>query len=251
MNTPLLEIRGLKKKYGSLTVTDNVSLTVNANELHALIGPNGAGKTTLVSQISGQLMPDSGSILLESEDIARLPTPQRTRRGVGRSFQITSIFSSLTAQENVALAVRASLGQSRGFWKPASAYGQARQHALDLLEQVGLGDCGDAPCNELAHGQLRQLELALALAARPRILVLDEPMAGLGPVEARHMVELLASLKNECAILLIEHDMDAVFALADRISVLVAGRVVLSGSVDDVRNSDEVRQAYLGDDDEA
>lgn len=249
MSAPLLEVRGLNKKYGSLAVTDGVSLTVKKGELHALIGPNGAGKTTLIGQISGQLMPDSGRIFLESEDITSLAPPRRTQRGVGRSFQITSIFSSMTAQENVALAVRATLGQSFRFWKPASVYIEARQKADELLSRVGLDDCGTAPCNELAHGQLRQLELALALAAAPKVLVLDEPMAGLGPVEAHHMVGLLAELKKDHGILLIEHDMDAVFALADRISVLVAGRIVLSGTADDVRNSDEVRQAYLGDDD--
>lgn len=249
MSAPLLEVRGLNKKYGSLTVTEGVSLTVKKGELHALIGPNGAGKTTLIGQISGQLMPDAGRIFLDGEDITSLEPPQRTQRGVGRSFQITSIFSSMTAQENVALAVRATLGQSYRFWKPASGYIQARQRAEELLRLVGLGDCGNAPCNELAHGQLRQLELALALAAAPKVLVLDEPMAGLGPIEAHHMVGLLETLKKDHGVLLIEHDMDAVFALADRISVLVAGRIVLSGTADDVRNSDEVRQAYLGDDD--
>lgn len=249
MSAPLLEVQALGKKYGALVVTDGVSLMVNKGELHALIGPNGAGKTTLISQIAGQLMPDSGRIFLEGEDITSLAPPQRTQRGVGRSFQITSIFSSMTAQENVALAVRASLGQSFRLWKPASQYEQAREKAYELLALVGLGGCGHAPCNELAHGQLRQLELALALAAAPKVLVLDEPMAGLGPVEAQHMVGLLQALKKDYGILLIEHDMEAVFALADRISVLVAGRIVLSGTADDVRNSDEVRQAYLGDDD--
>lgn len=249
MSALLLEVRELNKKYGSLTVTDDVSLTVNTRELHALIGPNGAGKTTLIGQISGQVAPDSGCIFLEGKDITSLAPARRTQQGVGRSFQITSIFSSMTAHENVALVVRASLGQSFRFWRPASAYMQAGEKAEKLLHLVGLGDCGGSPCNELAHGQLRQLELALALAAAPKVLVLDEPMAGLGPVEARHMVDLLETLKKDYGILLIEHDMDAVFALADRISVLVAGRIVLSGTADDVRNSDEVRRAYLGDDD--
>jgi len=250
MNSPLLELAGLRKAYGALTVTDDVSLTVSEGEIHALIGPNGAGKTTLVGQISGLLPSDAGHIRFGGQDITALGTPQRTRLGLGRSFQITSVFGSMSALENVALAVRARMGTGFRFWRPASGYVQAQHEAEAILETVGLGGLAQAPCGQLAHGQLRQLELAIALAARPRLLVLDEPMAGLGPVESRQMTQLLAALKAQYSILLIEHDMEAVFSLADRISVLVAGRLVFSGSAQQVRDSEVVQRAYLGDDDE-
>tara|TARA_R110000851_G_scaffold73980_2_gene163261 strand:+ start:23333 stop:24088 length:756 start_codon:yes stop_codon:yes gene_type:complete len=248
--TALLEIQNLKKSYGALCVTDDVSLTVEKGEIHALIGPNGAGKTTLVGQLSGLVPSDSGRIYFEGRDITGLATADRARLGLGRSFQITSVFPTLSALENVALVVRAHAGLGFHFWKAANRYEQAQQKAAEWLAKVGLAQASQGPCAELAHGELRQLELAMALAANPRLLVLDEPMAGLGPAESQQMVHLLAELKKQYGILLIEHDMDAVFSLADRISVLVSGRVVFSGSVDEVRESEVVQRAYLGDDDE-
>ncbi|MAL02327.1 MAG: ABC transporter ATP-binding protein [Alcaligenaceae bacterium] len=248
--TPLLEIKNLKKSYGALTVTDDVSLTVEKGEIHALIGPNGAGKTTLVGQLSGLVPSDSGRIYFEGKDITGLTTAERAQLGLGRSFQITSVFPTLSALENVALVVRAHAGLGFHFWKAAHRYEAAQKKASEWLAKVGLAQAGDGPCAELAHGELRQLELAMALAANPQLLVLDEPMAGLGPTESQQMVQLLAELKQHYGVLLIEHDMDAVFSLADRISVLVSGRVVFSGSVDEVRESEVVQRAYLGDNDE-
>lgn len=251
MTDTLLALCNLKKAYGALLVTDDVSLSVKPNEIHALIGPNGAGKTTLVGQISGLLSSDSGQVFFMGRDVSSLKTPERTRLGLGRSFQITSVFTSMSALENVALAVRARSGESFHLWKSAKRFLAAQDEARNLLADVGLASMEDYACNRLAHGQLRQLELAIALAVRPTLLVLDEPMAGLGPTESSQMVELLSRLKHQYGILLIEHDMNAVFALADRISVLVSGRVVFSGSVDEVRNSELVQKAYLGDDDES
>lgn len=249
MEAPLLKLTVLCKRYGALAVTDGVSMDVCDGEIHALIGPNGAGKTTLVGQISGLVNSDSGQIALLGQDVSKLDAPSRARMGLGRSFQITSVFPSMTALENVALAVRAREGHGFHFWKAAGDYAGAQRQAHEILGMTGAGHLADVPSIQLAHGELRQLELAMALAIKPRLLVLDEPMAGLGTVESRQMVDLLGRLKAHYGILLIEHDMEAVFALADRVSVLVAGRVVCTGSVDDIRNSELVRQAYLGDGD--
>jgi branched-chain amino acid transport system ATP-binding protein len=249
MTEPLLRLVDLRKRYGALAVTDGVSLDVRAGEIHALIGPNGAGKTTLVGQIAGLLKPDSGQVLLLGQDITALDAPARARLGLGRSFQITSVFASMSALENVALAVRARAGHGFHFWQAASSDARAQTRARQILDMTGVGHLADAPAAQLAHGELRQLELAMALAVEPRLLVLDEPMAGLGAGESRQMVDLLAQLKTRYGMLLIEHDMDAVFALADRVSVLVAGRVVCTGSPAEIRDSDLVRQAYLGDSD--
>lgn len=250
MSHALLKLEDVRKAYGALAVTDGVSLSVNPSEIHGLIGPNGAGKTTLVGQISGLITPDSGRIFFKDSDISSVPASSRTRMGMGRSFQITSIFSSMSALENVALAVKAKQGHCFQFWKAANQYHEVQNKAAHILSTVGLGGLENTPCDELGHGELRQLELGIALAAEPKLLVLDEPMAGLSPVETRQMVELLTKLKASYGILLIEHDMDAVFALADRISVLVAGKVVFTGTAEDVRNSKLVQRAYLGDDDE-
>lgn len=249
MRQPLLQLENLYKCYGALTVTDHVSLDVLPGEIHALIGPNGAGKTTLVGQISGLVSSDSGQVLLMQKEVTHLGAPERARLGLGRSFQITSIFSSMTALENVALAVRVQEGSCFSFWRPAHTDKIIEKKALGLLETVGLIEAQHTTSQNLAHGELRQLELAMALALNPHLLVLDEPMAGLGTVESQQMVMLLQSLKSKYGMLLIEHDMDAVFALADRISVLVAGKVVCTGTADDIRNSELVRQAYLGEDD--
>ncbi|MGO8867140.1 MAG: ABC transporter ATP-binding protein [Alphaproteobacteria bacterium] len=247
MAEALLAIEGLVKRFGGLTATDQVSLEVPAGELHAVIGPNGAGKTTLIAQLAGELMPDGGSIRFAGEDVTRLPTYRRVRRGLARSFQITSVFREFTTLDNVALAVQAQAGHSFRFWRPARAEAALREPARAILEQVGLGARADVPAAILAHGEKRALEIALALAGRPRLLMLDEPMAGMGPEDSARMVRFLSTLRGKLTILLIEHDMDAVFALADRITVLVYGRAIASGTPQAIRSNAEVREAYLGE----
>ncbi|WP_238119440.1 MULTISPECIES: ABC transporter ATP-binding protein [unclassified Xanthobacter] len=247
MAEPLLSIRHLRKAYGALQVTDGVSLDVRPGEIHAVIGPNGAGKTTLVSQIAGEVVPDGGQILFAGADITRLPVHKRARRGLARSFQITSVLAGFTALENVALAVAAAQGHTFRFIRPARSDRTALEAAAALLEQVGLGARAQVPAADLSHGEKRALELAMALAGRPRLLLLDEPMAGTGHEESAAMVRLLEQVRGAAGILLVEHDMDAVFRLADRISVLVAGRVIACGSADEVKADAGVRAAYLGD----
>jgi len=248
MAEALLSVHGLVKRFGGLVATDQLSLEVPEGELHAVIGPNGAGKTTVVAQIAGELRPDGGRIRFAGEDITTLPAHLRAARGLARSFQITSIFREFTALDNVALAVQAHAGHSFRFWRRARAEPSLRDPALAILERVGLGGRADAPAATLAHGEKRALEIALALASRPRLLLLDEPTAGMGPEESARLVRMLATLKGTLTILLIEHDMDAVFALADRITVLVYGRAIATGAPAAIRGNDEVRQAYLGED---
>jgi branched-chain amino acid transport system ATP-binding protein len=250
MSECLLEIEGLYKSFGALVATDNVSLTIPIGETHALIGPNGAGKTTLLGQLTGELAPDAGAIRFAGRDITNLATAERARLGLARSFQITSIFPSFTAEGNVALAVQARQPHSFRFWRPAKHIARLHEPARNLLAQLGLAPFGDHVAGRMSHGQHRQIELGMALATRPKMLLLDEPMAGLGIEESREMSALLASVKGHYTILLIEHDMDVVFALADRISVLVAGRIVASGSPEEIRNSRDVRVAYLGEEDD-
>ncbi|HEY7666311.1 MAG TPA: ABC transporter ATP-binding protein [Xanthobacteraceae bacterium] len=250
MSEFLLEIDHLSKAFGALRATDDVTLAVRKGETHALIGPNGAGKTTLVGQLTGELKPDAGRIVFGGRDITALSTARRARLGLARSFQITSIFASLSAEGNVALAVQATEPHSFRFWQPAERIARLRAPARSLLADVGLGRVGNVAASRMSHGQHRQLELGMALATRPRMLLLDEPMAGLGIEESRAMSKLLASLKGQYTILLIEHDMDVVFSLADRISVLVGGRIVASGSADEIRNHPGVRVAYLGEEDD-
>ena len=250
MSEHLLEIEHLRKAFGALVATDDVTLRVRRGETHALIGPNGAGKTTLIGQLTGELAPDAGRIIFDGRDITRLPTAQRARLGLARSFQITSIFDSFSAEGNVALAVQATERHSFRFWQPAERIARLRQPARKLLGDVGLGGVGHLVASRMSHGQHRQLELGMALATHPVMLLLDEPMAGLGSEESRAMSKLLASVKGQYTILLIEHDMDVVFALADRISVLVGGRIVASGSADEIRNDPGVRVAYLGEEDD-
>jgi branched-chain amino acid transport system ATP-binding protein len=249
MKRPALEVQHLCKLFGALKATDDLSLTVEDGELHAIIGPNGAGKSTLISQLSGQLLPDSGSIRLFGEDVTRLPMPQRVRRGIVRSFQITSLCREFTALTNVALAVQARAGHSFRFFGNAQDDPRLTMPAMDALERVGLADRAHVAAGHLAHGEQRQLELAIALAAAPRLLLLDEPMAGMGLDESMKVVELLRSLKGQYTIVLVEHDMDAVFALADRISVLVYGHCIASGSPEQIRKDPAVNDAYLGEDD--
>jgi len=243
----ILAVAGLRKAFGALVATDGVSLEVREGETHAIIGPNGAGKTTLIGQLAGNLRPDEGRILFAGEDVTRLSAPQRARKGFARSFQITSIYRDFTALDNVALAVQAHAGHSFRFWRPAREEAALRDPAREVLREVGLAGRAAALAAELAHGEQRQLEVAMALATRPRLLLLDEPVAGMGLEESQRMVQLLARLKGRLSMILVEHDMDAVFTLADRISVLVYGRIVASGAPAEVRANPEVRRAYLGE----
>jgi len=247
MSQPLLQVDNLAKRFEGIVATDDLSLGVAAGELHAVIGPNGAGKTTLISQLAGQLTPDSGRIHFEGRDITALPMYRRSSLGLARSFQITSLFLDLSVLDNVALAVQAHAGHSFRFWRNARSEAVLREPARAALERVGLGGRADLPASALSHGEHRQIELAMALVGAPRMLLLDEPMAGLGPEESARMVEMLRALKKEVTILLVEHDMEAVFALADRITVLVYGRVIASGAPAEIRANAAVREAYLGE----
>jgi branched-chain amino acid transport system ATP-binding protein len=228
--------------------TDDVSLEVSEGETLAVIGPNGAGKTTLIAQLAGNLRPDTGDIRLHGADITRLGAAARSRLGLARSFQITSIFREFTALDNVALAVQAHAGHSFRFWRPARREAALREPALAVLAEVGLRERADVEAGTLAHGEQRQLEIAMALATRPRLLLLDEPVAGMGVDESQRMVHLLRALRGRHTIVLVEHDMDVVFALADRVAVMVYGRVIAVGSTSEVRANPEVRRAYLGED---
>jgi branched-chain amino acid transport system ATP-binding protein len=248
MAESLLEIRQLRKSFGALLATDGVDLDVREGETHAVIGPNGAGKTTLIGQLSGMLRPDSGRIRFAGDDLTHLSAPARSKKGLARSFQITSIYRDFTALDNVALAVQAHAGHSFRFWRPAREERALREPARRILDQVGLGGRADVLAAKLAHGEQRQLEIAIVLATGPRLLLLDEPVAGMGTEESQRMVEFLATLKGRQTIVLVEHDMDAVFSLADRISVLVYGRIIATGAPAEIRLNPEVRRAYLGED---
>jgi branched-chain amino acid transport system ATP-binding protein len=244
---PLLRVENLVRRFGGIVATDNLSLDVARGELHAIIGPNGAGKTTLISQLTGQLLPNSGTIRFADRDITGLPAYRRSALGLARSFQITSLLLDFTALDNVALAAQAHDGHSFHFWRSARAERHLRVAALAALERVGLGRRAETLVSKLSHGEQRELELAVALATRPQLLLLDEPMAGLGITESARMVKLLQELRREVTIVLVEHDMDAVFALADRITVLVYGRVIASGAPAAIRGNAEVKRAYLGE----
>jgi branched-chain amino acid transport system ATP-binding protein len=244
---PLLRVEKLVRRFGGILATDHVSLDVARGELHAIIGPNGAGKTTLISQLTGHLTPHSGSVFLAGRDITRLPAYRRSALGLARSFQITSLLPDFTAADNVALAAQAHQGHSFRFWGNARKEKALRDAAQAALDRVGLGGRADVLVSRLSHGEQRELELAVALATGPHLLLLDEPMAGLGVTESARMVKLLQELRREVTIVLVEHDMEAVFALADRISVLVYGRVIASGEPQAIRQNDEVKRAYLGD----
>jgi branched-chain amino acid transport system ATP-binding protein len=248
MTESLLEVSDLRKSFGALRASDGISFDVRPGETHAVIGPNGAGKTTFISQLAGNLRPDSGRIRFAGEDITALPAPKRARKGLARSFQITSVYPEFSALQNVALAVQAHAGHSFRFWRDARRDPALTGPAKKVLEEVGLGARVDILAANLAHGEQRQLEVAMALATGPRLLLLDEPMAGMGTEESQRMIALLSSLKRKQTLILVEHDMDAVFRLADRISVLVYGRVIATGTPDEVRANPEVRAAYLGED---
>ena len=247
MADALLQVEGLAKRFGGIVATDDVALSIQDGELHAVIGPNGAGKTTLIAQLSGQIPSDSGRIRFAGRDISALPMHQRSHLGLARSFQITSLFLDLSVLDNVALAVQAHAGHSFRFWRNARAEKELREPARAALARVGLADRAKRTASALSHGEHRLLELAMALVGTPRMLLLDEPMAGLGPEESARMVAMLRDLKKELTILLVEHDMEAVFALADRITVLVYGRVIASGAPADIRANPQVRDAYLGE----
>ena len=247
MNKVLLEVRGLTKRFGALLASDHVDLEVLEGETHAIIGPNGAGKTTLIGQLAGDLVPDRGRVRFAGEDITALSAPARSHRGFARSFQITSIYADFTALENVMLAVQAHSGHSFRFWRPAREETALSSPARAILEEVGLSGRCEVPAANLAHGEQRALEIATALATRPRLLLLDEPVAGMGAEETQRMISLLSSLKGGKTLILVEHDMDAVFSLADRISVLVYGRIIATGAPEEIRANLEVRRAYLGE----
>jgi branched-chain amino acid transport system ATP-binding protein len=247
MSEPVLSLESVRKSFGALKVTDDVSLSVAPGELHALIGPNGAGKTTLVHQISGMLKPDSGAIRFRGEDISALTPEKRARRGLARTFQITSTIASLSVLENVALGVQAKATHPLSLFRNAANDAALNRPALAALEAVGLADRAEVPAGRLSHGEKRALELAMALALEPAAILLDEPLAGVGREEGERLIELLSSLKGRYAMLLVEHDMAAVFALADKVSVLVYGRVIASGEPADVRADPAVREAYLGE----
>ena len=246
---PLLDVRGLTKRFGGLVATDRVDFDVQAGEVHAIIGPNGAGKTTLISQLAGELQPDGGRIVFKGRDITHFSVPARSRAGLGRSYQISQIFAEFSALENVMLAVQAHAGHSFSFMRPVAGDDSLRMPALGALRKVGLEDRAQVQASALAHGEHRQLELAMTLAGNPSVLLLDEPMAGMSQKESEEMIALIVSLKGRYGIILVEHDMDAVFALADRISVLVYGRVIVTGTPDEIRHSQAVKDAYLGDED--
>ena len=247
MVEPLLRIENLVRRFGGIVATDNVSLDITRGELHAIIGPNGAGKTTLISQLIGQLRPTAGTIRFAGQDVTHLPAWKRSRLGLARSFQITSLLPNFTAADNVALAAQARDGHSFRFFGNARQEKPLRGAAHAALERVGLLGRADVMVSRLSHGEQRELELAVALATKPQLLLLDEPMAGLGVTESARMVKLLAELRQEVTIVLVEHDMNAVFALADRITVLVYGRVIASDVPAAIRTNEEVKRAYLGD----
>jgi branched-chain amino acid transport system ATP-binding protein len=244
---PLLRVKNLVRRFGGITATDDLSLEIAKGELHAIIGPNGAGKTTLITQLTGQLQPNSGTIHFGGRDITRLPAYKRSALGLARSFQITSLLRDFTAADNVALAAQAHDGHSFYFWGNARKEKHLREAARAALARVGLEQRADVVVAKLSHGEQRQLELAVALATKPQLLLLDEPMAGLGVSESARMVELLKELRREVTIILVEHDMEAVFALADRISVLVYGLVIACDAPAAIRINEDVKRAYLGD----
>ncbi|MFP4350157.1 MAG: ABC transporter ATP-binding protein [Desulfococcaceae bacterium] len=247
MTMPVLTLRGLCKDFGAIRATEQVNLDFFSGEIHALIGPNGAGKTTLINQTAGELKPDAGAILFEGRDITSLPVHRRSALGIARTFQATNIFNGFTALDNVALAVQARDGHSFRFWKPARRVEHIRDAALTALGQVGLAHRAGTRAFRLSYGEQRLVGIAMALASGPRALLLDEPMAGMGARASAEMVGLLRRLKDRMSLLLVEHDMDAVFSLADRISVLVYGRIIASGAPEEIRRSPAVREAYLGE----
>lgn len=250
MSLTILKVSNLSKTFGGVVATDHLNLEIKHGELHAIIGPNGAGKTTLIAQLSGETLPDSGEIILREENITALPPFKRSRLGIARSFQITSLMLEMDVIDNITLATLAQDNHSYKFWKPAREDIDLRKSALNALKEIGLDERAFEKVGNLSHGEHRQLEIAMALATQPLLLLLDEPMAGMGTEEGRTILKILQKLKKRKTILLIEHDMDVVFALADRITVLVYGRVIASGSPESIKEDEKVREAYLGSDGE-
>ena len=249
MAEPLLEIKGLSKSFGAVKANNNLSLEVKRGEIHALIGPNGAGKTTLINQIAGDLSPDSGSIFLAGKEMTCLPVHRRAHHGLARSYQITSVFPNLSVTENLLLAIQAHHGHSFRFGRRGHDVPQLQAELRPALEKVGLFERAGVLADKLSHGEKKQLEVGMALACKPQLLLLDEPMAGMGPGGTVELSKLIRNLKQQMTILLVEHDMEAIFALADRITVLVYGEVVATGTTEEIRNNLTVRQAYLGEED--
>ena len=249
MVSPILSIQNLSKKFGAVIASEDVSIDLYQSEIHGLIGPNGAGKSTLIKQISGEIKQDSGKIVLGENEISNQPVFQRAKLGLARSFQVSSIIPSFTVLENVILAIQGNLGQTFKFWKPVSKNQELINAAHGYLDQVDLKLRMFILASELSHGERRKLEISMALALEPKVFLLDEPMAGLGAAGSKVMTKQLAKLKSRAPILLIEHDMDAIFALADRISVLVYGRIIATGTVDEIRSNANVKEAYLGSED--
>ena len=250
MVSPILSIQKLSKKFGAVIANEDVSIDLYQGEIHGLIGPNGAGKSTLIKQISGEISQDSGKIILEENEISNHPVFERAKMGLARSFQVSSVIPNFTVLENVILAIQGNLGQTFKFWKPVSKNHELINAAHVYLEQVDMKMRMSVLASELSHGERRKLEISMALALEPKVFLLDEPMAGLGAAGSKVMTKQLAKLKSRAPILLIEHDMDAIFALADRISVLVYGRIIASGTVDEIRSNADVREAYLGSEDQ-
>ena len=250
MVSPILSIQKLSKKFGAVIANEDVSIDLYQGEIHGLIGPNGAGKSTLIKQISGEINQDSGKIILEENEISNHPVFERAKMGLARSFQVSSVIPNFTVLENVILAIQGNLGQTFIFWKPVSKNQELINAAQVYLDQVDMKTRMSVLASELSHGERRKLEISMALALEPKVFLLDEPMAGLGAAGSKVMTKQLAKLKNRAPILLIEHDMDAIFALADRISVLVYGQIIASGTVDEIRSNADVREAYLGSDDQ-
>ena len=245
-----LKVEGLTKSLGGVVATNNLYFEIEPGEIHAVIGPNGAGKTTLVAQLSGMLKPDAGRILFLGRDISGLSAEARSHLGLARSFQITSIFPKFTVLANVAMSIQAHRGHSFRFWKPAATNPALIEPARKMLDDVGLGERANMIAGNLAHGEQRQLEIAMAMATRPKLLLLDEPTAGMGEEDSARLCDFLSSLKGELTMLLIEHDMDTVFTLANRVTVLVYGKAIATGTPQEIRQNDEVKEAYLGEDDE-
>jgi len=246
MTEAVLATKSLRKSFGALTVSDDVTLDVMPGEIHAVIGPNGAGKSTLINQICGNLKPDSGQVFLNGKPITNLPVEARAKRGIARSFQVSALAMEDTVLQNAMLGALSASGRRLGFFRPAMSPGAVRDTAMDALARVGLAPAANTPVSELSHGQRRRLEVSVALTLKPDVFVMDEPMAGLGFEGSAEMTGFLSDLRAEAPILLVEHDMDAVFALADRISVLVYGKIIATGTVDDIRANPEVQDAYLG-----
>ncbi|MDH3807171.1 MAG: ABC transporter ATP-binding protein [Desulfuromonadales bacterium] len=249
MAEPLLRIESLCKSFGAVKACHDLSLEIHAGEIHALIGPNGAGKTTLLNQIAGDLTPDSGQVFLAGQEITHLPLYRRAPLGLARSYQITSVFANLSVEENMLLAIQAHHGHSFRFWGRGLKDPQLLAELGPAIETVGLSERAETIAGNLSHGEKKQLEVGMALSCKPQLLLLDEPMAGMGPGGSIELSKLIHKLKKEMTILLVEHDMEAIFSLADRITVLVYGEVVATGSVEEIRSNPAVRQAYLGEED--